>query len=119
MPLSHLLTHDSMIKINSLSFLDKATLVLAVALLLCLFPLPYGFYTIIRFAVSIIAGCWAYQFYKNNKIPLTIIAGAIVILFQPLIKIVLDRTTWNILDVILAILCIIMVWLPKKQSIQD
>lgn len=108
-----------MIKINSLSFLDKATLLLAVALLLCLFPLPYGFYTIIRLAVSIIAGCWAYHFYKNSKVPLAIIAGAIVILFQPLIKIVLDRTTWNTLDVILAILLVLLVFTQNRQPIKD
>lgn len=108
-----------MVRLNSFSFLEKATLVLAVALLLCLFPLPYGFYTIIRLAVSIMAGCWAYQFYKNNKIPLTIISGAIVILFQPLIKIVLDRTTWNILDIILAVLLFTLVLFQRKQIVKN
>lgn len=99
-----------MIKFNSLSSLDKATLVLAVALLLCLCPLPYGFYTIIRLATAIIAGCWAYQFYKSNKTAYAVIAGAIVILFQPLIKIVLDRTTWNVLDIVLACTILILVF---------
>lgn len=103
---------------NSLSFLDKASLVLAVFLLLCLFPLPYGFYTITRLAVSIIAGCWAYQFYKNNKTPLAIIAGGIVILFQPLVKIVLDRITWNIVDIILAFLLFTLVLSQKRQIVK-
>lgn len=105
-----------MIKIKSLSFLDKATLVLAIALLLCLFPLPYGFYTVIRLGGAVIAGCWAYIFYKNNKTPCAIIAGAVVILFQPLIKIALDRTTWNIIDVILAIFIFLLVF--SRKSLQ-
>lgn len=103
-------------KINSLSFLDKATLILAVALFLCLLPLPYGFYTIIRLATATIAGCWAYQFYRSNKTAFAIAAGAIVILFQPLIKIVLDRPTWNVLDIALACTIFILVFGKNLRS---
>lgn len=91
-------------KIKKLSILDKASLILALALLLCLFQMPYGFYTVIRLATAIIACCWAYKFHETNKTPWAIISIGIAILFQPLIKIMLDRTTWNILDVIIAIL---------------
>lgn len=108
-----------MIKFSSLSVLEKASLALAIALLLCLFPLPYGFYTIIRLAVSIIAGCWAYQFYRVRRTPLAIIAGAVAILFQPLIKIVLDRATWNIVDVILAIVLVWLVVAQNRQPVKD
>lgn len=105
--------------LKNLSFLDKATLVLAVGLLLCLLPLPYGFYTVVRLAVAVIAGCWAYQFYKSGKMPLAIIAGAVAILFQPLIKIVLDITTWNLLDVLLAIALVILIISKNRQTLKD
>lgn len=108
-----------MVRLNSFSFLDKATLVLAVALLLCLFPLSYGFYTVIRLTVSIIAGCWAYRFYKNNKTHLAIIAAGIVILFQPLIKIALNKTTWNIIDIVLAVFLCILVLSKKRELIEE
>lgn len=108
-----------MVNLNSFSFLEKATLVLVVSLLLCLFPLPYGFYTVIRLTVSIIAGCWAYRFYKNNKTHLAIIAAGIVILFQPIIKVVLDRTTWNILDLLLAICFAILVLCKNKVVVKE
>lgn len=101
---------------NSLTFLEKASLILAVALLLCLCPMPYGFYTVIRLATAVIACCWAYQFYEAKKTSLAIIAGAIAILFQPLIKIVFDRTTWNILDVLLVVAIVFLI-LPKLKSL--
>lgn len=105
-----------MISLSKLSFLEKSSLVLVIALLLCLCPMPYGFYTVIRLATAIIACCWAYQFYEAKKTPLAIIAGAIAILFQPLIKIVLDRTTWNIIDILLAIAIVFLI-LPKFKSL--
>ena len=105
--------------LKNLSFLDKATLVLAGVLLICLLSLPYGFYTVVRLAVAVVAGCWAYQFYKSGKMPLAITAGAVAILFQPLIKIVLDRTTWNLLDVLLAIALVILIISKNRQTVKD
>lgn len=101
---------------RSLSFLEKVSVILAGALLICLCPMPYGFYTVIRLAVAIIACCWAYQFYETKNTPLTIIAVAIAILFQPLIKIVLDRTTWNILDILLVIGIFVLVFMKRKPK---
>ena len=93
---------------KGLTSLDWASLVLAVALLVCLLPLPYGFYTVIRLAVAIVVGCWAYQFYEAKRIVLAIIAFGVVLIFQPFLKVVLDRLTWNILDVILAMCLIVL-----------
>lgn len=47
---------------------------LAVALIVCLFPMPYG-YTLVRFVAMIIFGCMAFSFYKNENISLCVIAG--------------------------------------------
>ncbi|MDE6033104.1 MAG: hypothetical protein K2G15_03975 [Muribaculaceae bacterium] len=91
------------------SILLKASLAVAFGLLLCLCHMPYGFYTVIRLATAVIACCWAYKFYTDEKTPLTIVAVAIAILFQPLIMIVLDRTTWHVIDVLLAFSLIILV----------
>lgn len=91
------------------SILLKASLAVAFGLLLCLCHMPYGFYTVIRLATAVIACFWAYKFYTDEKTPLTIVAVAIAILFQPLIKIVLDRSTWHVIDILLAISLIILV----------
>ena len=98
------------------SILNIASLVLAVGLLLCLCHMPYGFYSVIRLSTAIVACCWAYQFYKASNTPLTVIAIAVAILFQPLIKIVLDRSTWHTIDIILAIALLILVMKPNGKS---
>ena len=108
-----------MFQIKTLSFLNKVSLIFAIGLLLCLFPMPYGYYTFIRLATAVIACCWAYAFYGAKKTPLSIIAVAIAILFQPLIKIVLDRMTWNVIDIALAGALFILVFLKNKQPIND
>ena len=45
--------------------LIKIGLGLAIALLLCLFPMPYDYYTIVRFASMIIFACFAVVFFKD------------------------------------------------------
>lgn len=102
-------------KISHLSALDKASLILAVALIVCLLPLPYGFYTLIRLATTIIAACWVYRFYIHHRIVHAIIAGTIALLFQPLIKVTLDRLTWNIVDIILAIGIVYVVIFSQRK----
>lgn len=99
--------------IAHLSTLGKASLIFAIVLILCLLPLPYGFYTIIRLATAVVAGCWAYRFYNCHKTSFAITAGAIALLFQPFLKITLDRLTWNIIDVILAGLIVLIVYNKK------
>jgi hypothetical protein len=41
-------------------------LILAVLLLLCLFNMPYGFYTLVRFAAMAAFGYLAYEKFKEN-----------------------------------------------------
>ena len=92
----------------------KIGLGLAIALMLCLFPMPYGYYTLVRFASMIIFGCMAYGFYKEEKMPFCIIAGSLALLFQPFVKIVLGRAMWNIVDVIVAIGLVILWYINGK-----
>lgn len=99
--------------ISHLSTLEKTSVVLAIALILCLLPLPYGFYTIIRLATAVIAGCWACHFYNRRKTSFAITAGAIALLYQPFLKITLDRLTWNIIDVIFAGLIVLIIFKKK------
>ncbi|MBE6255202.1 MAG: hypothetical protein E7105_06785 [Prevotella sp.] len=97
------------------NLLYKIGLGLATALIVCLFPMPYGYYTLVRFVAMIIFGCMAFNFYKNEEIPLCIIAGSLAMLFQPLFKIALGRTMWNIVDVIVAIALVLLWYKNKKQ----
>ena len=76
--------------------------ILAIALLLCLAPMPYGYYVLVRYGSAVVFGIMAYQYYLEKKENLALTWGALAVLFQPLIKIPLGRTVWNIVDVIVA-----------------
>jgi hypothetical protein len=90
--------------------LHLSSLILCVALLGCLLPLPYGYYILVRFGTMIVAMCWAYEFLKMEAMTLTVIAGAIAVLFQPFFKIALDRLTWNIIDVSIVMCLLYLIW---------
>lgn len=75
---------------------------LAVLLLLCLFKMPYGYYTFIRFVAMVYFGCLAISLW-GDKIYLAITSGVLALLFQPFFKIALGRVAWNIVDVVVAI----------------
>jgi FtsH-binding integral membrane protein len=83
---------DKIIKIG-LSFL----------LLLCLADMPYGFFQLIRFLSLIGFAILAFEANKKEKQTEIIIYIGLAILFQPLFKISLGRTIWNIVDVIVAV----------------
>ena len=90
---------------------------LAVALIVCLFPMPYGYYTLVRFVAMILFGCMAYSFYKEEKIPLCILFVALALLFQPFMKVALGRTMWNVIDVILAV-ALVTLWYSNNKQIK-
>ena len=96
------------------TMLEWWSLGVAGALLLGLASWPYGFYTLLRLAVTVVACCWAYKFFNANKKGMAIIAVAVAVLFQPVIKIVMDRATWSVIDLVLGIALIILVLKRKR-----
>lgn len=71
-------------------------------LLLCIFDMPYGFYTFVRFTATAAFCYFAYQAYEGGNKGRMILFIVLAILFQPFVKIPLDRTIWNIVDVAVA-----------------
>ena len=98
------------------NLLYKIGLGLATALIVCLFPMSYGYYTLVRFAAMIIFGCMTVLFYRDEKIPLCVISGSLALLFQPFFKIALGRIIWNVVDVIVAI-ALVLLWYKKKKQL--
>lgn len=78
-------------------------LVIAVLLLLCLADMPYGFYTLVRFASAVAFAYLSYDYFKSKKDGLGFIFAALAVLFQPFFKIALGRTIWNAIDIIVAV----------------
>ena len=93
-----------------------AYLIFAVLLLLCLAPMPYSYYQLIRFASMTLFLMIAYQYYNNQKIEHAIFFSALALLFQPFLKVALGRTLWNIVDVITAIILISLYYTTKEKK---
>lgn len=76
---------------------------LAILLLLCLIDMPYGFYQFVRFLSLIGFGFLAFEANQKGRATEMLVYIGLAILFQPLIKISLGRTLWNIIDLIVGI----------------
>lgn len=90
-------------------------LLLAAILLLCLAHMPYGYYNLVRFVSMVAFAAMAYGYYREKKEELAITFGALAVLFQPLFKIALGRTVWNVVDVAVAIL-LVLLWIKEKPD---
>lgn len=65
---------------------------------------PYGYYQLLRWVI-LSAGAYAvYLAYNSGKNLWAWIFGAIAILFNPIIPFYLQRDTWQIIDIIVAII---------------
>ncbi len=119
--------------------LGTVYIVLSVLLLLCLAPMPYGYYQLVRFIAMTVFGVIAWLHYAtrhssrlyvtevqegyikddsttiHSKVSMAIVFGALALLFQPFFKIALGRIAWNVVDVIVAGMLIIL-WLNLRIS---
>lgn len=91
-------------------------LILSILLLLCLAPMPYGYYQLVRVVAMIAFAIMAYQYYEKENVPLAFTFGGLTLLFQPFIKVALGRTLWNVVDVIVAIGLIVLVFSNFDQK---
>lgn len=94
-------------------------LLLAALLLLCLAPMPYGYYQLVRFVALVAFGAMAYWYYKEKKEMLTVVFGALALLFQPFFKVALGRTMWNVVDVIVAIVLVVLWYKEGKGHVNN
>lgn len=91
-------------------------LILAALLLFCLAPMPYGYYQLVRFVSMVVFVVMAYQYYVKKQEIWAVVFGALALLFQPFFKIALGRTMWNIVDVVVAILLIVIWYKDRKEK---
>lgn len=96
--------------------MNRILLFLAALLLLCLAPMPYGYFMLVRFVMMVACGWMAYQYYMRNKEVAMWVFVTLAVLFQPIYKIALGRTIWNVVDVVVAILLILIYFLEKRME---
>ena len=94
--------------------MKQVYLILAILMLLCLAPMPYGYYMLVRFVAMVAFGLMAYQYYTRHKTAAACIFGVLALLFQPIYKIALGRVIWNGIDVAVAVLLIALFVMEKR-----
>jgi hypothetical protein len=98
---------------NAVSIVIK--IVLAVLLLGCLLKFQYEYFQLVRFIGMVGFAVLAFDQYKKNKAYFVLwLASAVLI--NPIIKIALGRTIWNIVDVIWAVILIASIFIPTKDK---
>lgn len=95
--------------------MKQILIALSILLLLCLAPMPYGYYQFVRFVAMVVFGVMAYKYYEEKKNVLAITFGALALLFQPFFKVALGRIMWNVVDVAVAVLLIILSWKERTK----
>lgn len=91
-------------------------LLLAIALLICLAPMPYGYYILIRYAATILFAVMAYDYFQDKQRGLYIACLALALLFQPFMKIPLGREVWNFVDVVVAVFLVYLFFRKKSMD---
>ena len=106
---------------NSNESVSSVSRLLSVALLLfALLKLPYSYFTLLRWAVCVIAVYHVVLAYNMKRGVMVIYFGLIAILFNPIIPVYLNKETWRPIDLVVAILFLlsfVFMRSSKNQSI--
>ena len=97
-------------------------IILAILFFICLAPMPYGYYQLIRFLALVGFAVLTYNANKQSRQTEMIVYIALAILFQPLLKIALGRELWNpsvdgqvMVDVIVGGGLLVSVFIKKRN----
>lgn len=79
------------------------SIIAAIALLLAIPSIwPYGYYILLRWIVAVAGGFAAWMAYSQERIGVTVLFGFIVLLFNPIAPVHLEKGVWVIIDLITA-----------------
>ncbi len=96
-------------------FQNYIKIILSALFILCLFNMPYGYFQLVRFTALVGFSLLSYKSFSKNEIIPAILYLSLALLFQPLIKIALGRTIWNIIDVAICIALLISIYYTKMN----
>jgi hypothetical protein len=99
-------------KNNNMKFYIWPGIIAIIFLILSFFDWEYGFYTILRIAITIIAIYYAYYLYEylERKDFWFWLLVVIAILFNPIIPIYLyNKALWSVIDIAAAILFLVLI----------
>ena len=79
----------------------------AILLFIAVLNLPYGYYEMLRVVITIFAIFFAFKLNAIKQNGLMIVMIAIIILFNPISPMHLDKGSWMLLDIISAIVFLV------------
>ena len=85
-------------------------------LLLAMFSLPIGYYTLLRLVVCLTAGFLVWYSYQKQRYGWVWGMGLIVLIFNPIIPLYLGRELWLVVDVAVAIVLGIYLFKFKQEK---
>ena len=77
-------------------------LITAVLLLIAVAPLPYAYYTLLRWVVTGVSAFCAYLTFNDESRGWAFGFAIIAILFNPILPFYMDKSSWIIFDVVTA-----------------
>ena len=77
--------------------------VIAIMLIIAVFPLPYGYYTALRILVLVVSCYSGYKAYQWKRTWAIWLFVALAVLFNPVIRVAFTKGIWQVLDVIAAL----------------
>jgi len=77
--------------------------------------MPFGYYQAVRFIGFLGFALLAYFSYQENRKTEVIVFISLALLFQPIIKVSLGRTIWNIVDVVVSAGLVISIFVNSKK----
>lgn len=92
--------------------------VISIIMLLLAIPTfwPYGYYILLRWVVALSALFLLWLAYESKKTFWLFIMGIVAILFNPIIPVHLEKETWVVIDVIVAILFLVSIFKIKSHE---
>lgn len=96
--------------------IKKLCIGIGILLLLAISPWSSVFYILLRWVICVSAIIIAYNFYTSKLQAWTLIFGAVAFLFNPLIPIYLNKSSWVPIDFISAMLFFIAAYSVKKKK---
>jgi hypothetical protein len=109
-------THTNFFKSSEFIIFTLARLAAAGMLVWALDRHPIGYYTILRLVVCTVCAAGIYLAIKWKQTGWAFPFGTLVLLFQPLMILRIDRQTWSYIDVVTAAFLILTIFFFKRSS---
>ena len=95
-------------------------IVSAISIIMLFLAIPtfwaYGYYVLLRWVVTISAVFLLSLAYESKKTFWLFLMGIVAILFNPIIPVHLDKETWVIIDIIVAVLFLVSIFKIKYKE---